>query len=63
MQLSKDHQLICISNDKLVGYLTKKKMVEIFSYFFFLELSTMYRTMESKNLLTPEEAITALRAE
>jgi len=35
----------------------------LISFFLFLELSTMYRTMESKNYLTPEDAITDLKDE
>ena len=39
-----------------VGMLKKEQNKEIFGLVF-LELSTMYRTMESKNYLTVEEAI------
>jgi len=61
MLLLKVHLLICISNDKLV-----RKRIEFVEDFDFIlqiysELSTMYRTMESKNYHTPEEAIADLR--
>ncbi len=45
-----------------VGMLDKDKRKQWDIYWFlFIELSTMYRTMESKNYLTAEDAITDLR--
>jgi len=59
MLQSKVHQLICILNDKLVCKESNKNKDDLFYYF--LELSTMYRIMESRNYLTAEEAISDLR--
>lgn len=55
MRLSKVHRLICISNDKLVCNLQDNRMDFILACF--LELSTMYRTMETRNYATAEAAI------
>ena len=61
MQQLKVHPLICISNDKLVCIDRTSRNKN--RYFIDLELSTMHRTMESKNYLTAEEAIEDLRKE